>query len=229
MVQSVSKAVREILLNLAYLHYPLEKRLLNDSAVAKFIKPQVEEKTGKQVSLGAVTAAVRRFTLAFKPGEKTRNLILFLKSSQLHLRTGLVDASFKRSYQTSEKLALLAKKIRWEQGEKMYVLQRTDEITVIAHAVHRKEVLACAPKRDLLDTHENRAVITVVFERSLAKQTYGGLRFLSDVFASLGVPIYLAFLTYSACSFVFNESHAPIVYKRLSESLSEIRAANPDV
>jgi len=225
LAQSVSKAVNEILSNTAYLHFSFEHKLTNDSAIAKFIKPRVEEKVGKPVSLGAVIAAVRRFTLSFKPTEKTRAFIQFLKSVHIQLRTGLVDVTFKRTYKTAENLAALAKKIRWEQGEKMHVLQaRAEEVTVIAHAAFLKDVLACAPKKDVIGTHSSIASLTVLFDRSLVEKTYGVMQFWTGIFASLGVPIHLGVLTYSSCSFIFSEEHAPRVYKVLSDSLAEIHA-----
>ncbi|MFH1056887.1 MAG: hypothetical protein V1717_03780 [Candidatus Micrarchaeota archaeon] len=229
MAESVSKAVREILASLAYLHFSFENHLANDSAVAKFIKTRVEEKTGKPVSLGAVTAAVRRFVLSFKTREKDENLIRFLKSFQIHLRSGLVEINLKRNNATSENLAKLAKKIAWEKGEKMYVLQRTDEITLVADAIHSKEILACASKGDLLSKHEGRAVITIIFDPMVEDKTFGGLHYLSGIFSSIGVTVHVVFSTYSANSFVIKEKDLPLVYKTLSDSLKEIHALYPEV
>ena len=229
MAQSVSRAVREILSTSAYLHFPLENRLLNDSAVANFIKLRVEEKVGKKVPQGAVTAAVRRFTLSFAPGEKTINLIRFLKSLKIQLRTGLVEVNLKRSNKASEKLALLAKKIKWEQGEKMYVLQRAGEITVIANKKHLPDILACAPKKDVWETQDGRAVVNLVFDPKIEESSYGGAHFITGVFAYAGVVIHQFFSTYSADSFVIKEKDVSLVYRNLSEALNEIHALYPEI
>jgi len=114
-------------------------------------------------------------------------------------------------------------------GEKMYILQRTDEITIVANAIHSKEILLCAPKGDLLSKHEGRAVITIIYDPKVEDETFGGLHYLSGIFSSTGVTVHVVFSTYSANSFVIKEKDLPLVYKTLSDSLKEIHALYPEV
>lgn len=227
MGKSVSKAVREVLAGLAHLDFAFEKRLVNESSLARFIKPRVEEKVGKAVSDGAIIASVHRYVISHNGRAHNPKLLRFLKSFRMRIRTGLVEINLKRTTKTAEHLALLAEKIKWQNDEKFYLLQRTDELTVIVDAGHQAEVLACAPKKDLLSKHEGRAVITVYFDPDAA-EAYGGLHFLTGIFADLGVSIHVVFSTYSADSFVIKEKDVPIVYRRLSEALKELQAINPD-
>lgn len=104
----------------------------------------------------------------------------------------------------------------------MYVLQRSEEITVIVDKDHLKEILACAPKKDLLSASKDRAVITITYDPKAFAESVGGLHFYTGQFASHGIGIYLMFSTYSATSFVIREQDAALAYKSLSSSLGEI-------
>ena len=221
MAQGISKAVRETLGTMAYLHFAFEHQIANESALAKLIKPRVEEKLGRPVSNGAVIAAVRRALLTYKPAQREKNFFELLKSSKLFIRTGMVEAHFKRTQKTLEKLAVLGKKINWIQGEKMYVLQRTEELTIIADEMHLTDILACAPKTGLLSLSKDRAVITIVYDPYYFAESFGGLHFYTGQFAMLGIGIYLIFSTYSATSFVIKEKDAARAYKYISNALAE--------
>lgn len=118
MPQSVARAVREVLSGLTFLNYAFEKKLVNDSALARVIRPSVEEKLGKQVSLGSVVAAVRRFLESFKSSSREKNFFALLKSSKPRLRTGLAEIHFNRTLKTFEKLSAFANKINWVRGRR---------------------------------------------------------------------------------------------------------------
>lgn len=227
MGKSISKAVREVLAGLAHLDFAFENKLINESSLARFIRPRVEEKVGKAVSDGAIIASVHRYVLSHQGHARNPKLMRFLKSFRTRIRTGLVEINLRRTTKTAEHLALLAEKIKWQNDEKFYLLQRTDELTIVVDATHEAEVIACAPKKDLLSKHEGRAVITVYFDPEAA-EAYGGLHFLTGIFTDLGVSIRVFFSTYSADSFVISEKDVPVVYRRLSEALKEIQSAYPD-
>ena len=221
MAKSVSKAVKEILSNLAYLHFAFENRLANETAVAKFIKPRVEEKLDFQTSLGSIIAAVRRYLLTFSPAKKEQNFFELLKSSKLFLRTAVVEVHLKRTRKALENLSELEKEIRWARGERMYLLFRTNEITIIADKSHLKEIISCAPKKDLLSFNTDRAIITILYDPYYFAESFGGLNFYTGQFAFFGIGIYLIFSTYSATSFVIHEKDAASALKNLSASLNE--------
>ena len=224
MAQSVSKAVKEILSNLTYLSFAFQHQLVNESALARFIRKRVEEKTGEAVSRGAVIAAVRRFTISFKPRQKDLTLMRFLKSFKIQLRTGLSEANFSRTKKTAAVLAEQADKTQWDKVEEFYVLHRPHEITLITTHSQLKAILHRVSQKDVLDKHDDRAIITVSYDPDLEEKTFGALFYLADIFASLGVTVHVVFSTYSANSFVIKEKDSPAVYKALSESMREIDA-----
>jgi len=222
MVQSVSRVVKETLSNLTYLSLAFEHQLVNESALARFIHKRVEEKTGKPVSRGAIIAAVRRFIISYKPRQKDLHLIRFLKSFKIHIRTGMVEVNLSRTPKNVEVLSSVSKKIQWNKGEKLYVLSRSQEITVVSNSQHFKDALNKIPRQGVLSKYDDRAVITISYDPEVEDKTFGALYYLSGIFASLGVTIHVVFSTYSETSFVIKEKDVPLVYKALSESMHEI-------
>lgn len=228
LAQSVSRAVKEILSNLAYLSFAFQHQLVNESALARFIHPRVEEKTGAPVSRGAVIAAVRRFTISFKPRHKDLKLMQFLKSFKIQLRTGLSEANFMRTKKTAAVLAEHSAKTQWDKVEEFYVLNRPNEITLITPHAQLKAMLSRIPQKDVLSRYDDRAIITVFYDPELEEKTFGALYYLADIFASLGVIVHVVFSTYSANSFVIKEKDVPFVYHALSESMREIDALHEE-
>jgi len=222
MVQSVSRTVKEILLGLAYLNFAFENQLVNESALARFIHKRVEEKTGKPVSRMAVIAAVRRFIVSSKPAVRSTTLTRFLKSFKIHIRTGMIEANFKRTPGVSKLISQTEKKTNWNSGERFYVLGRSQEITVVSNSEYFKKIVSRFDAKDVLSVHGDRAVITISFDPHLAQETFGALDYLTSVFAALGVSIHVVFTTYSENSFVIKEKDVPVVYKTLSQSMHEI-------
>ncbi|MEM4255498.1 MAG: hypothetical protein QXR53_04200 [Candidatus Norongarragalinales archaeon] len=224
MVQSVSRAVKETLSNLTYLSFAFEHQLVNESALARFIHKRVEEKTGKPASRGAIIAAVRRFMLYYKPRQKDLNLIRFLKTFKVQIRTGVTELNFKRTPQTSELMLAALKKTAWNKGQKLYTIPRSQEITVVStnNPEALKTLLSKIPSDAILSKHDDRAIITVSYDPTLGEKTFGALHYLTDIFASLGIAIHVVFSTYSENSFVIKERDVPAVYKALSGSLHEI-------
>ena len=216
LAQSVSRAVKEILSNLAYLSFAFQHQLVNESALARFIHPRVEEKTGAPVSRGAVIR------------HKDLKLMQFLKSFKIQLRTGLSEANFMRTKKTAAVLAEHSAKTQWDKVEEFYVLNRPNEITLITPHAQLKAMLSRIPQKDVLSRYDDRAIITVFYDPELEEKTFGALYYLADIFASLGVIVHVVFSTYSANSFVIKEKDVPFVYHALSESMREIDALHEE-
>ena len=221
-LQNISKATREILSGLTFLNYAFEQNLINESSLARLIRPRVESKLGRKTSVQAITTAVRRFLKDYEPQARNQNFFKLLQSSKLLLRTGLAEINFKRTQKTFDNLTALEKTINFSSGEKMYLLQRSEEITVIADKNHAADILSCAPKNQLLSENQNRAVVTITYDPYYFAESFGGLHFYTGQFAFHGIGIYLIFSTYSATSFVIDEANASKAYKNLSNSLGEI-------
>lgn len=219
---SISDAVSEVLGELHPLEYAFKHGLVNYSALGRFIKPAVEKRMkGESVGLDAIIMAIRRNAdvLEREAPADSADLYEILSECKLVLRTGMVNVHFDRSEELFAKLVKLEERIDWASGEKMYVLQRTDELSVISMSKYLPDLLELVPDgKQVLEKQENLALLTVSFPLA-ALYTPGFIEFLSHQFSALGVSILGVFSSYSKISFLFDEAEAASVYEKLTTSL----------
>ncbi|NUN11794.1 hypothetical protein HUU53_04075 [Candidatus Micrarchaeota archaeon] len=216
MARSISKTVFEVLNGLSFLNYAFENKLINETALARFIKPRVEQLVGRETSLISVTIAVRRFLTSFVPAKKSENFFELLKSSKVSLFTGLAEGHFNSSKLVWQSVCDLQK-----SGALIFASQNPGEIVVVAE----KELLSELAKKtgkDFVSLSEKRGVVTISYDPYFFAESFGGLHFYTGQFAFFGIGIYQIFSTNSQTSFVIDEEKASSAYKNLSVSLEGI-------
>jgi len=219
----VSDAVSELLVELHPIKFAFKRGLINYTALARFIKPAIDKRMNEDVGLDAIIMAIRRNEdLLMKAPTTEENLYKILHECKLVLRTGMANVHFARTDELFRKLAKLEEKIDWAAGEKMYVLQRTDELSVIIMSKYLPDVLALAEgdKGKIVCTKENLALLTVTSPPE-GFDVPGLFEFLTDEFYVLGINLYAVFSSYSKLSFLFDEAQAAAIYERLATSIKK--------
>lgn len=219
----VSDAVAELLVELHPVKFAFKRGLINYTALARFMKPAIDQRMKEDVGLDAIIMAIRRNeNLLLNSVSTEDDLYKVLHECKLVLRTGMVNVHFERTEELFENVAKLEEKIDWASGEKMYVLQRTDELSVIAMSKYLPDVVALAEGdgAKILCKKENLALLTV-FSPPEGFDAPGLFEFLSDEFYVLGINLFAVFSTYSKLSFLFDEAQAAAIYERLATSIKK--------
>ena len=226
---NISDAVSEILDEMQSIHIALRNDLINFSALARFIKPKVKEFVGnKDVSDDAIIMAARRYAKSYLDDRQARNLMDAVCTCNILTREGMVNVNYTRSEETVRKLAELQnKKVKWDIGEKMYVIERSEEISVIASKRFLNELLKIAPKKEIIETIEDLTLFSVKYAHKVL-ETPGVFTFFLDQFGSANVNILGVFSTHSIISFVIKEREAARIYERLNKAISECKKETKD-
>lgn len=222
--QTIADVVYELLAGMKSLHFALRNGLINYSALARHLKPYVQEKLeNKDVSDDAIVMASRRFVEQAFDFRESKQVEEALAHSSLLVRERMVNVYYTRSSQLYQKLAdFAASKVRWEMGEKMYIIQRTEEISVIANRKFLSDLLRLAPEKNIIAFIERLTLLTVVHDEDTL--------YLPGVFLFLiqkveGINIVALFSTYRMFSMLFSEEDAPKAYERLNRELIQLRNA----
>jgi len=213
---SVSEAVRGILSEMQFIHYPLKEDLVNLSALARFLKPAVEKKLGETVSLDAIAIALKKAAgeLKYSPPQAFE----IVKNAKLTLRTGLSVLHFERSEESARKILDFQQRIDWAAGEKMYVLQRSEEMTVVVLSKYAVELAGLVGRNALLARKDNLALLTVSYP-SAGLDVFGILEFLARQFTECGVSVIEVFSSFTKISFLFDEEKASLIYEKMSDAV----------
>ncbi len=225
---TIANGVAETLDSMQYLHAPLRRDLVNFSALAREIKPLVEEKLGYSVGVDAVIMAIRRYADALRKRKSSTDLIAQLGRCSLLVRTGMVNVHYRRTPAVYDALADFNSKLNRNVNEKMYLIERSDEINVIAMNRHLPTLLEIGKKHSgtLQISYENLALVTISFPLEALLEP-GLFSFFSNEISEARASIYSVFSTTTMVSFLVRESDAAKVYERVNNAVYESKALSP--
>jgi len=164
---TIPEVVAKIIKKSLYLEEALALGLINLSALARFIKPDVEREAMKEVKDGAVIVALNR--LSRKTVKRARRLkSVFRNAPDLTVRSNLMEVT----YANAERLLLRQKKLLDQLGGKpgyfLTVTQGINETTIIASRELKEKILAIFKGERIIARIENLSSITVLLPRGTA-------------------------------------------------------------
>ncbi len=222
--KGVTTAVNAILEDMGFLRIALRNDLINYSALARFIKPEVDEKLeGRKASMDAIIMAVRRYGRGLGEHKQAGDLLRLLGNAHMVLRTGMAVLHLRRTSELYSKLVEFEKtSVNWHAGDKIYVNQRSEEIMVIVTRKLLSLLHAAIDRDDVLSEHVGSAIITVEYDAEV-NRVPGILAFLANQLEAVNVNVYAVFNSITKTSFVVPEQDASKAYDRLNKSFELCR------
>jgi hypothetical protein len=114
-MHSIAQIVDNIIKHKPYLSELLSSGIINISALARQIQPEVEKTLVKSVNVGAIVMALNRLIPYFQVREQGQLNKLLNNLGDLILRSNLCDYTFKNSTSLLDNHALVLKKITREE------------------------------------------------------------------------------------------------------------------
>lgn len=231
---SISDAVSEILAEMHFVKTAFQHDVVNYSALARLIKPLVEERLGEAVGLDAVVMGIRRYATSVAKGSEPEGISSVLTECSITLRTDLHAVYFRqwRTAQFLDKLrALQIEQVDWNAGEKVYVVQRAGEMAIIANNKFLQSVLDLAknsPQTKILAQRSGLAIVTVTYPLS-GIETPGIFAFLTQRLANAGVNVISVFSTYRKVSFLIEERQVAKAYELFSTAIAVSRRLSEEL
>jgi len=162
MVNSVSKTIQHLIDNDLSLQDALQRDYANYSAIARMLRPKVEETLGRKVKLESLITSVKRAEANYKSREENRTRII--AESVIHLRTDVAKVSVEK---TKRNLEMVRKALTNFPGEFLQVLEGVSAITLIFDQKLFDNVYSVFRKEDILDERQNLAAIVVQSPREI--------------------------------------------------------------
>lgn len=158
---SLSRAVQLLIENDISLQDALERGYGNYSAIARLLKPKVEEIFGREVTLEGLITAVKRAKVRYKPSSDHLRIIA---ESILNLRTDVAKISIEK---TRRNLEISRKTLAGYREAFFQVLEGTTTLTLILDQRIFDKVRSVFQKQSILDEKQNLAAITVQSPRGI--------------------------------------------------------------
>lgn len=162
MVNSVSKIMQHLIDNDLSLQDALQRDYANYSAIARILKPKVEETLGRKVKLESLITSVKRAKANYKSREE--NITRIIAESVIHLRTDVAKVSVEK---TKRNLEMVRKVLTNFPGEFLQVLEGVSAITLIFDQKLFANVYSIFRKEDIFDERQNLSAIVVQSPRGI--------------------------------------------------------------
>jgi len=159
---SVSEAVQAIVDNDISMQDSLERGYGNYSAMARILRPRVEEVLGRGVRLESVITAVKRARWSYRIARG--NIISIVARSVINLRTDVAKISVEKTKRTVQTVRRTMADLR---GEFLQILEGVSAITLIFDDRLFDGVCSMFRRDDILDEKRDLAAIMVHSPRAI--------------------------------------------------------------
>jgi len=213
---SVPEVVREIITRNRSIYDCMKMDLINYTALAVKIQPEVERIIGNPINLNTIVVGIKRYADSFENKDEIRNDFV-LKNARLSLTDGILDIKFS-SNQAGEldPTSLLNKFSQITNDYEFFRL--TDSFRFLAEDVEevRKFLEGLPSGQNLYSSGLAKIKITVPYNQNRSDV----VSFVAEILHSTGIEIVNAFFSNDSIVLVLHEKDASRAYEILRSEIS---------
>lgn len=215
--QSVSKTVKEIILNDIFLQASIRGQYCNYSAIARRIKPLVDKKIGYDSDIQSIVTALKRLklSLTFSP----KNVKMVLADSNLSVRTGVAKITVEKTRTTTIKFSEL---IRKYINSIIHVSIGSTAITIIMDEMYTEEALEIFERSTVLENKRNLAAIIVTSTPEITDVPGCAISIYERLF-SAGINIEDTTSSYTDTIIILKNEDVGKAFETLNELINETK------
>ncbi|HJS81448.1 MAG TPA: ACT domain-containing protein [Nitrososphaera sp.] len=154
--KSITNAVKEVVNNDLSFQDSLQRDYCNISALARIIKPKIDQMLGKNTSIESIVTALKRSRQDYNIPE--RPIAVILAGSTVSVKTDVAKVSAAKTKKTVEKVA---KSLTQNADNYISVAESMMSITLVFDDVLLEDVKAMFAHDDILEIEDDLAAIIV--------------------------------------------------------------------
>ncbi len=214
---TVPEIVEKIIVGSPLLEEALYEGLINYSALARKIKPEVQKELMKNVQEGAILMAIRRLSKKIRPKTDVKKILQ--SNPDLIVRSNLIElviANIDFSIENHKKLLALAEE---QENTFMTITEGVFETTIIASRELLTEIQAILPKRKIIKELLDLSSITIRLPKENI-YTPGLYYFFLKSLAWEGINVVEVVSTYTEFTIILEDCEVDRAFSVLKKSLS---------
>jgi aspartokinase len=220
---SIPEKVEEIVNQSPYLREAVSNKLLNLSALARQLQPQIKQELMKDVSESAVFIALQRYSQSVKPFYAV-NPAHYL--ANLGLRSELFELTVKNSPKLLQKLSRLAQAIQDQHTALLVFTQGQYETTIITSTSLRKDLQTALKDEEITSTIPDLTAITL--QRTHGQiETTGVLQFPLRILAWEGISVIEIVTTLNEMMIIVRDFEVDKAVVSIRQALQTVSQQNP--
>lgn len=183
---TVPEATKKVIERSRYLSEAMSKGLLNYSALARYIRPELEEMLFKGISESSIIMALKRLEPYFQP--KFRQIDIFKTPPEMIVRSNLHQIVISNSESLSKKFSNIFEAYQTQQKYFFTFTQGISETAVIASTHLANDIKKQLKNENIVAEFENLSSITIRFPKEVI-QTPGIFYFFLKSLAWDGINV----------------------------------------
>ena len=161
MAGTLKDAISEYLSNHPYIKHGLKEDIINFSALARQMAPEIEKATGKKINSDSVMVAIRRYTENGIIPVKSSNLRETLKKSLLVMQNGMSFAILENEPDASSQVYSMMQNNKWSSTEFRIIIGSPSYKVVIVRKNRMDEIIASLPPGQVREREDGFIIITL--------------------------------------------------------------------
>lgn len=215
-MSSISKITEDIINRSPFLREAMTENLINISALARKIKPEIEKTAGKEIKEGAIVMAIKRMTpgVYHKLNVKINNIIGGI--GDFLVRSDLVDFTYENSEATQIAQTRLIQFLQEDKDCFFTLCKGITETTYILNAKYSGDVQQFFGTNHLKSHGKNLSSITVKLPHANT-ETYGVYYYILKHLAWEGINIEQVVSTANEFTAIVNSANIDEAFKILMQ------------
>lgn len=157
---TVPEIVTKIVTQSPYLEEAMSKDLINLSALARQIQPEVQEELMKEIQVGAIVMALKRMSPTLS-AKNVRVEDFIKKLGDITVKSNLVEYTFQNSERLMDKEHTLLQKAKNKQVKFITISQGVSETTIIANSSLKEDIELIFESENLILSLDSLSSITI--------------------------------------------------------------------
>jgi aspartokinase len=155
---TISHIVNKLVDERIYLHEALSNKIASYGSVAKHLKPEIEKELGKEIEQSAIVTALRRY--AEKLTTRFNEVKFNTKSSEVNLKTHIIDINVIKTQELFDKLKRFYDLINFEKGDILHVIYGSTHVAIVTNERYKEKILKLLQNQKIKKIEENLVALS---------------------------------------------------------------------
>ena len=148
-----------------YLQEAIGRGIASYGSVAKQLKPDIEFELRKEVAHYAVVAAIRRYSE--KLNVRFKEIKFRSNTSEVNLKTNVVDLSVLRTPSIFDKLKRIYDLIKFEKGDILHIIYGRNSVSIVTNERYKDQINNFLQNEKILNFKENLVCLSFSIGKEL--------------------------------------------------------------
>ena len=211
-MNTITSVVHNMLRHQPFLDDELAKDLINFSALAAHLQPEVEKELRKSVQQGSIIMALRRYA----PKKNLPKNTNFREMGDIVVRSGITEYTYLNSKTILASQAQLLNIVKDEAGVYLNYSSNYQESNILVSAELKDIVAECFAKEILVSVKSDLSSITIALPKNSSK-TVGLYFYIFKLLAYEGIPVFEMISTSNYFALFLEKEYVNVAFLLLNE------------